>query len=121
MVDNVDYCLISVHSLRPNTHGAIVAVGPSILLPRIPFTQTLTSGHTLLRRQDPLALAYCTTFNSCQGLTLDKVGVDITIPVFSHGQLYTALSRIRRQEDGFVCSLPGESYLLDVTFPEILI
>lgn len=121
VVDDVGYRLVSVRLLRPNTHGAIVAVGPSILLPRIPFTQTLSSGHTLLRRQYPLGLAYCTTFNSCQGLTLDKVGVDGTIPVFSHGQLYTALSRIRRREDGLVRLLPGESNLLNVTFLEILI
>lgn len=65
-----------------------------ILLPRISFTHSLRSGHTLLRRQFPLAPAYATTFNSCQGLTLDRVGVDLTVPMFSHGQLYTALSRI---------------------------
>ncbi|KIJ60175.1 hypothetical protein HYDPIDRAFT_32441 [Hydnomerulius pinastri MD-312] len=26
-----------------------------------------------------------TTFNSCQGLTLNSIGVDLTRPVFSHG------------------------------------
>ncbi|KIM65719.1 hypothetical protein SCLCIDRAFT_112413, partial [Scleroderma citrinum Foug A] len=49
----------------------------------------------LLHKQFPLAPAYATTFNSCQGLTLDCVGIDLTCPVFSHRQLYTALSCIR--------------------------
>ncbi|KAL7284959.1 hypothetical protein ACG7TL_000048 [Trametes sanguinea] len=44
-----------------------------ILLPRISFSTSLPSGHTLLRRQFPLAPAYATTFNSCQGLTLDTI------------------------------------------------
>src|ERR1700761_8255891 len=38
-------------------------------------------GRTLLRRQFPLAPAYATTFNSCQGLTLDIVGSDIPLSV----------------------------------------
>ena len=37
-----------------------------------------------MRRQFPLTAAYATTFNSCQGLTLDRMGADLTKPVFSH-------------------------------------
>jgi hypothetical protein len=92
-----------------------------ILIPRISFTATLTSGHTLLRRQYPLAPAYSTTFNSCQGLTLDIVGVDVRRPVFSHGQLYTALSRIRHRTHARVLFRPGESTTANVTYHEILV
>jgi len=49
-----------------------------ILLPRITFKETLPSGHTLLRKQFPLSPAYTSTFHSCQGLTLDCVGIDLT-------------------------------------------
>ena len=66
-----------------------------ILLPRITFTAMLPSGHTLLRKQFPLAVKYATTFNSCQGLTLDQIGTDLTRPVLLNGQLYTVLSRVR--------------------------
>ena len=52
------------------------------------------SSWTVLRRQLPLRLAYATTFNSCQGLTLDKAIVDLISPVFAHGQLYTALTAL---------------------------
>jgi hypothetical protein len=92
-----------------------------ILIPRISFTHVLKSGHTLLRRQFPLAPAYCTTFNSCQGLTLDRVGVDLTRPVFSHGQLYTALSRIRNRTHALVRLRPGEISTTNVTYDEILL
>jgi hypothetical protein len=92
-----------------------------ILIPRISFTATLPSGHTLLRRQFPLAPAYSTTFNSCQGLTLDMVGVDLRRPVFSHGQLYTALSRIRNRGHARTLFRPGEVTTTNVTFHEILV
>jgi len=36
---------------------------------------------------------------SCQGLTLDDVVLDLRTPVFPHGQLYTALSRVYKKED----------------------
>jgi ATP-dependent DNA helicase PIF1 len=70
-----------------------------ILIPRISFSHVLSSGHTLLRRQFPLALAYSTTFHSCEGMTYNKIGIDLTRPIFTHGQLYTALSWIRHRDD----------------------
>ena len=69
----------------------------------------------------PLAPAYATTFNSCQGLTLDRVGVDLTRPVFSHGQLYTALSQIHHRSDAKVHLRPGERSTMNVTYCKILV
>jgi hypothetical protein len=92
-----------------------------ILLPQISFTCILPSGHTLLRRQFPLTLGYATTFNSCQGLNLNHVGVDITYPVFSHSQLYTALSRIRDRTCAIIRVRPGESLTINVTYHELLL
>ena len=99
--------------------------GPSsddILLPRITFKEKLRSGHTLCRRQFPLSPAYASTFHSCQGLTLDRVGVDLTQNVFTHGQLYTALSRIRHHSHAIVRSPSLEhSTTINVTYKELLI
>jgi ATP-dependent DNA helicase PIF1 len=92
-----------------------------ILIPRISFSYILPSGHTLLRRQFPLTLGYATTFNSCQGLNLDRVGVDLTYPVFSHGQLYTALSRIPDRTCAVVRMRPRETFTVNVTYAEILL
>ena len=76
-------------------------------LPRISFEfQPRQTSWTVERRQFPLRLAYATTFNSCQGLTLDKVVLDLTTPVFAHGQLYTSLSRVRQGNDVHVLLSP---------------
>ncbi|KAG2096015.1 hypothetical protein BD769DRAFT_1369636, partial [Suillus cothurnatus] len=53
------------------------------------------------RLQFPLRVAYATTFNGCQGLTPDKTVLDLRRDVFAHGQLHTALSRIRRSTRRF--------------------
>jgi len=51
------------------------------------------------RKQCPLRLAYATTFNSCQGLTLDRAVIDLRVAPFAHGQLYTSISRIKHRDD----------------------
>ncbi|KAL7174575.1 hypothetical protein ACSBR2_033758 [Camellia fascicularis] len=47
----------------------------------------------MTRRQFPIRLVYAFTINKFQGQSVKFVGVDLHIPVFSHGQLYVALSR----------------------------
>ena len=114
--------LITVRILR-GLSGSTPGLTQSedILIPRITFSAVLSTGHTLIRKQFPLAPAYATTFNSCQGLTLDSVGVDLTRPVFSHGQLYTALSRIRHRSHAKVLLRPGEYSTPNITYTEILV
>lgn len=58
------------------------------------------SSWTITRKQFPLRLAYATTFNSCQGLTLDCMVIDLRQPIFAHSQLYTGLTRIRHRDCG---------------------
>ncbi|CAG8695761.1 8980_t:CDS:2 [Gigaspora margarita] len=49
-------------------------------------------GHRLITIKNPIIDSYSSIFNSSQGLTLDKVALDLCTPVFSHSQLYIALT-----------------------------
>ncbi|KAL6308047.1 hypothetical protein BKA93DRAFT_726040 [Sparassis latifolia] len=126
LVKNTRVVVVTIHKrivivrVLRGVGGVSVLDAEDIIISRIPFTTTLESGYMLVRRQFPLSPAYATTFNSCQGLTLDVVGVDLTRPVFSHGQLYTALSRIRHRTHAKVRLLPGRSTTKNVTYHEIL-
>jgi hypothetical protein len=68
--------------------------GNVVLIPRItlePSAQNLPL--PLQRHQFPVRLAFAMTINKSQGQSVSHVGLDLQTPVFSHGQLYVALSR----------------------------
>ncbi len=52
----------------------------------------------MIRNQFPLMPAFAMTINKSQGQSFDQVGVSLTNPVFAHGQLYVAISRVRSRK-----------------------
>ena len=70
--------------------------GNMIIIPRIPLSPSSTAdlSFEFRRTQFPLRLAFAMTINKAQGQTLNHVGLCLTEPVFTHGQLYVALSRV---------------------------
>ena len=53
----------------------------------------------VIKSQIPLIPAYALTIHKSQGATLDTAIIDVGSKIFEHGQLYTALSRVKSIEN----------------------
>ena len=72
-----------------------------------------------VRTQFPVNLAFAMTINKAQGQTFGRVGLSLLQPVFSHGQLYVALSRVRSLASLRV-KLAAGTRTKNVVYPEAL-
>jgi len=98
--------------------------GNVVFIPRItlePSEESLPI--PLSRRQFPVCLAFAMTINKSQGQSVTHVGLDLRSAVFSHGQLYVALSRCTSGERIKVLFPEGSqaSSTVNVVYPEVLL
>jgi hypothetical protein len=103
--------------------------GTRVLLPRIGLSPSEDVGlpFILWRPQFSLRPAFAMTINNLQGQTLDRVGIYLPESVFSHGQLYVALSRVGSPDRATVMVKGGRRdgfegvYTDNIVYKEILI
>ncbi|KAH9540622.1 hypothetical protein CY35_14G015100 [Sphagnum magellanicum] len=125
-----------VIQLMQHVIEAEVATGPAkgqrVFIPRLSITPSDTERmpFTLRRRQFLMCPAFAMTINKAQGQTLKMVSIFLPKPVFTHGQLYVAMSRIGCLEgvkllvtDGWEDAhenAPADVYTHNVVYTEVL-
>lgn len=70
-------------------------IGNTTYIPRITMSPAdKTFPFLLKRKQFPVTVCYAMTINKSQGQTVKNVGLYLPNPVFGHGQMYVAVSRV---------------------------
>jgi ATP-dependent DNA helicase PIF1 len=101
-----------VRGFQRNTIDAKIVLGQhagmQVFLPRIPLCPSDDEmfPFQFKRKQFPIRLSFAMTVNKAQGQTIPNVGVYLTELVFSHGQLYVALSRATSRSNIRILALP---------------
>ena len=98
--------------------------GKCAFIPRIKLSPPESVvGFCLQRKQFPVRLAFAMTINKAQGQSVKVVGINLRSPVFTHGQLYVALSRCTTASQMKILFPEGieGTQTTNIVYPEVLL
>ena len=110
-----DTRLVVTRLLAHNIEAKIISgtnIGFRVLIPRLVLIPSDTTFHfRFQRKQLPIRVCFAMTINKSQGQSLSRVGLFLPRPVFTHGQLYVALSRVTTRSGLriLICNEKGEA------------
>ena len=105
-----------------------VRKGQRVYIPKVKLEPSdLELGFRFFRYQFPVRLSYSMTIHKAQGQSLERVVVYLANDAFTHGQLYTALSRVKNGKYLKIDTCgrhevddAGRFYIRNIVYPELL-
>jgi hypothetical protein len=97
-------------------------VDKRVFIPRIIMSPSgIDWPFVLRRRQFLVRMTFAITINKSQGQTFNNVEVYLPSPVYSHGQLYVAISRVTSSVNIKIFNNQGpDGYMRNVVYKEVL-
>ncbi|XP_060846458.1 ATP-dependent DNA helicase PIF1-like [Rhopalosiphum padi] len=113
------------HNFKARVLSGNVDAQEDVVIPAIPMTSGSKDDvpFEMRRVQFPVRLSFAMTINKSQGQTFDRVGLLLSVPVFTYGQLYVAFSRVRNAQSvrvGMYDDGNGRFVTKNVVYREVL-